>query len=87
MKSGIRLTDALLVFVLRAQMSKGGISLICLASTYTTKDGALYPRIVPTVASGTITTTLRQLTDYIVTEYGARQVRGKPRWMRAGMII
>jgi acyl-CoA hydrolase len=77
----------MLDFVFGAQLSKGGKSFICLASTYTAKDGTLRSRIVPTFSPGSITTIPRQMADYIVTEYGAEQVRGKPTWMRAEMLI
>jgi len=74
-------------FVLGSTWSRGGKSFICLASTYTAKDGTLRSRIVPTFEPGSITTIPRQMVDYIVTEHGARQVRGKPTWMRAEMMI
>ncbi len=74
-------------FVLGAQWSNGGKSFICLMSTYRDKDGSLRSRIVPTFSPGSITTIPRQMVDYIVTEYGAVQLRGKPTWMRAEMII
>lgn len=74
-------------FVLGSQWSKGGKSFICLMSTYTDKDGQLHSRIVPTFSPGSIATISRQMVDYIVTEYGAAQMKGKPTWMRAEMII
>lgn len=74
-------------FVLGAQWSKGGKSFICLMSTYKDKDGNLRSRIVPTFSPGSITTIPRQMVDYIVTEYGVAQMKGKPTWMRAEMII
>lgn len=74
-------------FVLGAQFSKGGKSFLCLTSTYTDKDGNLKSRIVPTFAPGSITTVPRQQVDYIVTEFGAVQMRAKPTWERAEKII
>ena len=74
-------------FVLGSQWSKGGKSFICLMSTYTDKDGQLRSRIVPTFSPGSIATIPRQMVDYIVTEYGVAQMKGKPTWMRAEMII
>jgi acyl-CoA hydrolase len=74
-------------FVLGAQWSNGGKSFICLMSTYKDKDGNRRSRIVPTFSPGSITTIPRQMVDYIVTEYGAIQLRAKPTWMRAEMII
>jgi len=74
-------------FVLGSQWSKGGQSFICLMSTYKDSAGNLKSRIVPTFKPGSITTIPRQMVDYIVTEYGAEQVRGKSTWQRAEKII
>jgi acyl-CoA hydrolase len=74
-------------FVVGSQWSKGGISFICLTSTFADKDGNLHSRIVPTFEPGSITTICRQMVDYIVTENGARSFRGKPTWQRAEMLI
>jgi len=74
-------------FVLGAQFSKGGKSFLCLTSTYKDKDGNLQSRIVPTFAPGSITTVPRQQVDYIVTEFGAAQMRAKPTWQRAELLI
>lgn len=74
-------------FVDGAVRSRGGKSFICLASTYRDKDGSTQSRIVPTFVPGTITTIPRQTVDYIVTEYGAVQLRARPTWMRAEMLI
>lgn len=74
-------------FVLGAQWSKNGKSFICMTSTYSDKDGNLHSRIVPMFKPGSITTIPRQMVDYVVTEFGAVQLRGKPTWMRAEAII
>lgn len=74
-------------FVLGAYWSKGGRSLICLPSTFTTKEGKLVSRIVPTFAPGTITTIPRQMVNIIVTEYGAISLKGDSTWARAEKII
>lgn len=74
-------------FVLGSQWSKGGKSFICLASTYTDKEGNVKSRIVPTFAPASITTIPRQMVDYIVTEYGAVRLRGKATWWRAEELI
>jgi acyl-CoA hydrolase len=44
-------------------------------------------RIVPTFTPGSITTIPRQMVDYLVTEYGAVQLRARPTWQRAEMVI
>jgi len=74
-------------FVLGSQWSEGGQSFICLMSTYKDSFGNLQSRIVPTFTPGSITTIPRQMVDYIVTEYGVEQMRGKSTWQRAEKII
>jgi len=51
-------------------MSDGGKRIICLASTYTDKEGNLRSKILPTLPEGTVVTTSRNEVEYIVTEYG-----------------
>lgn len=74
-------------FVLGSQWSEGGQSFICLMSTYQDGSGNLKSRIVPTFTAGSVTTIPRQMVDYIVTEYGAEQMRGKSTWQRAEKLI
>ncbi|HWQ75680.1 MAG TPA: acetyl-CoA hydrolase/transferase C-terminal domain-containing protein [Syntrophomonas sp.] len=74
-------------FVNGAFWSKGGLSLICLPSTYTKKDGTLVSRIVPCFEQGSITTVTRQMVNLIVTEYGAISIKGAPVWKRAEELI
>lgn len=74
-------------FVLGAQFSRGGKSFLCMTSSYTDKEGNLHSRIVPTFTPGSIVTIPRQQVDYIVTEYGAEQMRGKPTWQRTERMI
>ena len=74
-------------FVNGAFWSKDGLSLICLPSTYTRKDGTLVSRIVPCFERGSITTITRQMVNLIVTEYGAITLKGAPVWKRAEDLI
>ncbi len=74
-------------FVLGSQWSKNGKSFICLASTFTDKEGTVKSRIVPTFAPGSITTIPRQMVDYLVTEYGMVRMHGLPTWQRAEAIV
>ncbi|MCW7753839.1 4-hydroxybutyrate CoA-transferase [Desulfobotulus sp. H1] len=74
-------------FVMGAQWSKGGKSLICLASTATNKEGERISRIVPHFDPCSITTIPRQQVDTIVTEYGAAEVRARSTWERAEMMV
>lgn len=61
-------------FVLGASGAPGGRSIIALPSTG--QDGAV-SRIVPALREGTRVTTPRYLADYVVTEYGVAELRGK----------
>ncbi|MGE5379645.1 MAG: acetyl-CoA hydrolase/transferase family protein [Methylocystaceae bacterium] len=74
-------------FVLGSYWSKGGRSLICMASTFTNKEGRQFSRIVPYFDPGSITTVPRQMVNIIVTEYGAISLKGDSTWARAEKII
>lgn len=74
-------------FVLGAYLSKGGKSFVCLASTYTEKDGSLKSRIRPTLETGSVVTATRPNTQYIVTEYGKVNLKGMSTWQRAEKLI
>jgi acyl-CoA hydrolase len=71
-------------FVRAANRSRGGKSFIVLPST--AKDGTL-SRIVPTLATGTHATTSKNDVNYVVTEYGVAQLRGKSARQRAQELI
>ncbi|KAA0097672.1 4-hydroxybutyrate CoA-transferase [Mycolicibacterium sp. P1-18] len=64
-------------FVAGAGLELADRSLICLPSTFTTKDGALRSRIVPTFGPGAVITTPRHQVDVIVTEYGVAELEGR----------
>jgi len=80
-------TGGQLDFVMGAFLSKGGKSFICTPSTRTLKDGSKESLIMPTLAPGSIVTTPRMATNYIVTEYGAANLKGKSTWQRAEALI
>jgi acyl-CoA hydrolase len=71
-------------FVRAANRSKGGKSFIVLPST--AKGGAI-SRIVPTLSPGTHVTTSKNDINYVVTEYGVAQLRGKTAKQRAEALI
>lgn len=71
-------------FVRGAMMSKGGRSIIACPST--AKKG-LVSRIVPLITEGSAITTTRNDVNYIVTEYGIAQLRGKTLRDRAKALI
>jgi acyl-CoA hydrolase len=71
-------------FVRAANRSRGGKSFIVLPST--AKDGTI-SRIVPVLAPGTHATTSKNDVNYVVTEYGVAQLRGKSARQRAHELI
>lgn len=80
-------TGGQLDYVLGAFLSKGGKSFLCTPSTRMGPDGKLESRIVPTMPAGTIITTPRSAVHYVVTEYGAVNLKGKSTWERAELLI
>lgn len=70
-------TGGQLDFVQGAWLSKGGQSFIALHSTFTDSSGNRKSKIVPTLAPGTFVTTPRTEVNWIVTEYGAAQLKGQ----------
>lgn len=71
-------------FVRGATMSKNGKSIIAMPST--AKKG-LISRIVPIITEGSAVTTPRNDVNYVVTEYGIAQLRGKTLKERAKALI
>jgi acyl-CoA hydrolase len=71
-------------FVRAANRSRGGKSFIVLPST--AKDGTV-SRIAPMLAAGTHATTSKNDVNYVVTEYGVAQLRGKSAKERAKALI
>ncbi|MCL2658562.1 MAG: 4-hydroxybutyrate CoA-transferase [Betaproteobacteria bacterium] len=71
-------------FVRSANRSKGGRAFIVLPST--AKENSI-SRIVPTLTPGTHVTTSKNDINYVVTEYGVAQLRGKTAKQRAEALI
>ncbi len=71
-------------FVRGATMSNGGKSIIAMPST--AKKG-LISRIVPLITEGSAVTTPRNDVNYVVTEYGIAQLKGKTLKERAKALI
>lgn len=67
--------------------SKNGKSFICLTSTKEDKAGNIRSRIRPFLDPGTITTLPRTVVNYVVTEYGMVNLKGKSTWERAQALI
>lgn len=71
-------------FVRAANLSRGGKSFIVLPST--AKNNTI-SRIVPTLTAGTHITTSKNDINYVVTEFGVAQLRGKSFRQRAEALI
>jgi acyl-CoA hydrolase len=71
-------------FVRAANRSEGGKSFIVLPST--AKEDTI-SRIVPTLTAGTHVSTSKNDINYVVTEYGVAQLRGKTAKQRAEALI
>ena len=80
-------TGGQLDFVMGAFQSEGGKSFICTPSTRALPDGTVESLIAPMLKPGSIVTTPRMATHYIVTEYGAADLKGKSTWERAEALI
>ncbi|MFV8817023.1 acetyl-CoA hydrolase/transferase family protein [Haliea sp. E17] len=71
-------------FVLGATFSERGKSIIALPST---ASGGRYSRLVPILAEGAGVVTTRAQVDYVVTEYGVAELRGRSLTERARDLI
>ncbi len=74
-------------FVLGSYLSEGGKSFICLSSTFIDNKGDCHSRIQPYLISGTSVTVTRHVVQWIVTEFGMFNCKGKSIWERAEGII
>lgn len=74
-------------FAYGAYHSRRGKSFICLSSTVTAKDGTVSSRIRPVFDPGSIVTLPRTMTQYVVTEFGKVNLKGKSTWERAEALI
>ncbi|HKM28753.1 MAG TPA: acetyl-CoA hydrolase/transferase C-terminal domain-containing protein [Anaerovoracaceae bacterium] len=80
-------TGGQLDFVMGAYQSEGGQSFLCTPSTRTLPNGKVESLIAPMLTPGAIVTTPRMATNYIVTEFGAADLKGKSTWERAELLI
>lgn len=80
-------TGGQLEWVVGAQWSREGKSIIALRSTYRDRDGALHSKIVPALAHGAVVTTPRSCVQYVVTEYGVADLRYQSAADRARALI
>jgi butyryl-CoA:acetate CoA-transferase len=80
-------TGGQLDFIMGAFGSRRGKGIIGMSSTFTSADGTVHSRIVPTLRPGSIVTTPRSVVQYVATEYGMVQLKGKATWARAAALI
>ena len=80
-------TGGQLDYIYGAYHSKGGKPIIALSSTGNKSDGTSASRITPALSPGTIVTVPRSIAAYIITEYGAFNMKGKSTWERAEGLI
>ena len=80
-------TGGQLDYVMGAFKSNGGKSFLCLPSTRILKDGTKESLIRPTLPEGFIVSTPRSGVHYIVTEYGAVNLKGKNTYERAELLV
>lgn len=80
-------TGGQLDFIFGAFASRKGKGFIALSSTFRDKRGNLKSRIQPTLTPGSVVTVPRSLVQYIVTEYGLVQLKGKSTWERAEAMV
>lgn len=80
-------TGGQLDFIFGAFQSRGGKGIIGISSTFADKSGTVHSRIVPTLRPGSIVTVPRSIVQYVATEYGIVQLKGKSTWERAESLI
>ncbi len=80
-------TGGQLDFVLAGYESRGGKSFVCLPSCNIDRSGNIASRIVPVLTRGAIVTDPRSVAQFIVTEYGKFEMKGRSVWQRAEGLI
>lgn len=74
-------------FVYGSYHSPGGKSFLCMPSTFTDKEGRLQSKIKPFLTPGAACTVSRQLTQFVVTEYGKAAMKCQSIWKRTENLI
>lgn len=80
-------TGGQLDYVMGAFKSEGGKSFLCCPSVHVNPDGSMFSNITAGFVPGTIVTTPRSAVHYIVTEYGAVNLKGRSTWERAEALV
>jgi 4-hydroxybutyrate CoA-transferase len=74
-------------FIYGASLSDGGLPIIALPSTSTSRDGTMFNKIVPVLKNGAGVVTTRNHIHYVATEYGIVDLYGKSIRQRANLLI
>jgi 4-hydroxybutyrate CoA-transferase len=74
-------------FVRGAAMAKDGKAIIAMPSVTIKKDGTMISKIVPFLDQGAPVTTSRCDADYLITEYGIAELKGRSLRQRAKNLI
>ncbi len=74
-------------FVYGAYHSPGGKSFLCMPSIFKAKDGSTQSKIRPSLTPGAACTVSRQLSHYIVTEFGMALMKCQSIWKRTENLI
>lgn len=80
-------TGGQLEFTRGAYVSAGGHAFICLHSVYTDKKGLAHSSIIPSLVIGDTVTVPTTDVSWVVTEYGAVNLKGQTSWQRAKLLI
>ena len=80
-------TGGALDFMLGAYKSRGGRSVVALLSSKVDSEGNRYSNIMPTLPLGTQATATRSTVQYVATEYGIVNLKGRSAWQRAELLI
>ncbi len=80
-------TGGQLDFIIGSQQARNGKAILCASSAFTRKDGTRGSRIVPVLTPGATVTSPRSCVQYICTENGIVNLRGRNLWQRAEMLI
>jgi acyl-CoA hydrolase len=80
-------TGGQLEFTRGAYMSPGGKAFLCLKATRDQKDGTIESNIRPALEPGDTVTTPRSEVHYLVTEFGAVNLKGMSSWQTAKLLI
>lgn len=70
-----------------AYHAKNGKAFMCMTATVADKAGNLQSRIRPRFEPSTIVTTTRSRVQYVATEYGVVNLKGRSSWERADLLI